>query len=65
MRPPPPRQSIPKTFPSDQCLDPNLVALRCLGVERAMGIEPKRVRLCLPNRSDAYDVAELLRVTSV
>jgi hypothetical protein len=31
---------IPKTFPSDQCLDPNLVALRCLRVERAMGIEP-------------------------
>jgi hypothetical protein len=25
-----PSASIPKTFPSDQCLDPNLVALRCL-----------------------------------
>ena len=30
---------IPKTFPSDQLVDPNPVALRCLRVERAMGIE--------------------------
>jgi hypothetical protein len=35
-----PSASIPKTFTSDQCLDTNLVALRRLGVERAMGIEP-------------------------
>jgi hypothetical protein len=34
-----PSASIPKTFTSDQCLDTNLVALRRLGVERAMGIE--------------------------
>jgi hypothetical protein len=40
MRPPPPQRRFPKTFPSDQCLDLNLVALRCLEVERAMGIEP-------------------------
>ena len=36
---------ILKAFPSDQCLDPNLVALRCLRMERAMGIEPTRAVL--------------------
>jgi hypothetical protein len=30
MRPPPPPARIPKTFPSDQRVDPNPVALRCL-----------------------------------
>src|SRR5450631_2282652 len=44
---------IPKTFPQDQCLDPNLVSLRVLGLasrrmERAMGIEPTREALPKP-----------------
>jgi hypothetical protein len=30
MRPPPPRRRFPKTFPSDQCVDANLVALHGL-----------------------------------
>jgi len=40
MGPPPPGRRFPKTFRSNQCLEPNLVALPCLEVERAMGIEP-------------------------
>src|ERR1700679_1742739 len=32
MRPPPPRRRFPNTFPQDQCLDPNLVALRGLAL---------------------------------
>ena len=32
MRPPPPQRRFPKAFPSDQCLDPNLVALRGLAL---------------------------------
>src|SRR6202051_4889382 len=32
MRPPPPPRRFSKTSPSDQCLDPNLVALRGLAL---------------------------------
>jgi hypothetical protein len=32
MKPPPSERRIPKTFPSDQCLDPNFVALRGLAL---------------------------------
>jgi hypothetical protein len=32
MRPPPLQRRFPKTFPSDQCLEPSLVALRGLAL---------------------------------
>jgi hypothetical protein len=68
MRPPPRERGFPKTFPEDQCLDPNLVALRGLALPGSgAGDGNRKYRPGDNNRfkSNSYELARALRVMIV
>src|ERR1700685_1740411 len=50
MRPPPRQRRFPKTFPPDQCLDPNLVSLRGLALPGSAAGDGNRTHTVGPSR---------------
>ena len=68
MRPPPSERRIPKTFPSDQCVDANRVALHGLALpEDGAGDGNRKYRLGATNhlKSERYEIARAVRAIFV
>ena len=67
IRPPLCERRIPKTFPSDQCVDANRIALHGLAPESGAGDGNRKYRSDTQNplKSGHYEIGEALRVIIV